>query len=319
MAECRQGLRSRRRPHRRGCRTAGIFCRCTTARINRHRSARLRSVLPEAAMNARIFENYERITPLSTVNPTVKILCSVAVMLFVSVVFDLQTLTAVTLLGLAVLVLLGRVPLRTITRAMVPFMLFGFGFLWMNALLPRAQGTVLASWGPVLVSAEGLLNGISFFLRALSFGVWSLVFVASTDPTLFVLSLMHQLRVKPRIAYSALAAYRYLPMLQQELEQIRAAHRLRGMGEHGGLRGRVQRIYRYTIPLLAGALRRATRVAAAMEARAFSGERESWYRTVGVRKRDFVYLVGIMVLMGVIIAWGVQSSSLSLWSGRLWE
>ncbi|TVR85374.1 MAG: hypothetical protein EA428_15915 [Spirochaetaceae bacterium] len=266
-----------------------------------------------------VFENYELDSPLATINPAVKMICSVIVMLFVSVVFDLQTLSLLTAFGALMVLGLGRVRPLVLARALLPFLLFGVGFLWMNALLPRSAGTTLFTVGPVAISAEGLRNGVSFFLRALTFGVWSVLFVASTEPTRFVLSLVHQLSVPPKIAYSALAAYRYLPSLQIELEQIRGAHRLRGVGEAGGLRGKIQRVYRYTVPLLAGALRRAGRVAAAMEARGFSGMNRTWYRKESLRLRDAAYAIGVLSVTSLIIWWGLYSETLMLWSGRLWE
>jgi len=266
-----------------------------------------------------VFENYEGDSPLRGVNPSVKMIASVLVMLFVSVVFDHRTLGAVIALGAVLVLLVGRVRPGVLGRAMVPFLLFGLGFLWMNALLPRSAGTPLFTVGPVVVSREGALNGVSFALRAIAFGVWSLLFVATTEPTSFVLSLVHQLSVPPKLAYSALAAYRYLPSLQMELEQIRGAHRLRGVGEAGGLRGKVQRAYRYTVPLLAGALRRASRVAAAMEARGFSGGERSWYRRERLAWRDALYAIAVLGGTAAIVWWSWESGSLRLWSGRLWD
>lgn len=270
-------------------------------------------------MRRGVFENYERDSPLGAVNPSVKMIASVLVMLFVSVVFDHQTLAAVIALGVVLVLGIGRVRPGVLARAMVPFLIFGIGFLWMNALLPRTAGTPLFTVGPLVVSREGALNGVSFALRAIAFGVWSLLFVATTEPTSFVLSLVHQLAVPPKLAYSALAAYRYLPSLQMELEQIRGAHRLRGVGEAGGVRGKVQRAYRYTVPLLAGALRRASRVAAAMEARGFSGRDRTWYRRERLTWRDALYAVAVLGGAAAIVWWSWRSGVLRLWSGRLWE
>lgn len=266
-----------------------------------------------------VFQAYENASPLRAINPAVKMLISSGVMLFLSVVFDHSTLLGIIAIGVTLLLPVGRIPGRVIARALVPFVLFGIGFLWMNALLPRTSGTVLFSLGPLSVSREGVQNGVSFFLRAIGFGVWSLLFVATTHPTSFILSLVHQLRVPPRIAFSALAAYRYLPSLQIELAQIRGAHQLRGLGEVGGIRGKIQRAYRYTIPLLAGALRRATRVSAAMEARAFNGRDRTWYRREQLHWQDLLYAVGVVGTVGLVIWWSSTTGTLQLWSGRLWE
>lgn len=270
-------------------------------------------------MQRSLFTHFEQDSWLASLNPAVKLLIALAVMLLASIIFDHVTLISLLALGLALLLALGRIHPWQVLRGLFPFMLFGLGFLWMNALLPRTSGTVLLTLGPMSVSQEGLLNGISFFLRALVFGVWSLLFVATTNPTWFVLSLVHQLKVPPRFAYSALAAYRYLPALQQELAQIQAAHRLRGVGEAGGLRGKFQRARRYTIPLLTGALRRATRVAAAMEARAFTGINRSWYRQPRLQTRDLMFAALIVSLIIALLVWSGHTGHLRLWRGHLWE
>ncbi len=268
-----------------------------------------------------VFESYELASPLHLVNPAVKLLCSLAVMLFVSLIFDIPTLSTIAGWGLLLVLGLARVRPTVLARAMLPFAIFGLGFLWMNAILPRAaegQAEALLRLGPLTVWREGLLNGISFAIRALSFGVYSVLFVATTDPTTFVLSLIHQLRVPPRLAYSALAAYRYLPTLHAELAQIRAAHRLRGVGETGGLRGKLQQAYRYTIPLLAAALRRAGRTANAMEARAFTGRQRTWYRTTRLRAVDAGYALLALGGVAAIVVLSARAGTLMLWSGRLW-
>ncbi len=273
-------------------------------------------------MRVGVFENYELPSPLQAVNPAVKLLCSAAVMLFVSLVFDIVTLSALLLWGSVLALGPGRIRPAVLVRALIPFALFGVGFLWMNALLPRQTGdgaTELLRLGPVVVWREGLRNGLSFAVRALNFGVYSVLFVATTEPTSFVLSLIHQLRVPPRFAYSALAAYRYLPTLHAELDQIRAAHRLRGVGESEGLRGKVKQAYRYTIPLLAAALRRAGRTANAMEARAFTGRGRTWYRRTVTTPRDLVYALLLLGGVAVIVAASASAGTLLFWSGRLWE
>ena len=92
--------------------------------------------------------------------------------------------------------------------------------------------------------------------------------LTSTGPEL-VRAGVQQLRVPYRIGYAALAAYRFVPRFGDELQTIRAAHRVRGT--HGG-RGPFARIARgwgYIVPLLAGAIRHAERVALAMDSRAF--------------------------------------------------
>lgn len=266
----------------------------------------------------RVFTHYEVASPLRHINPTIKLAVSLVVMLIATVVFDMVVLSLILGFGLLLAAIGGRCGIGTIARGLIPFALFGSGYIFMNALLPRETGTVLVSLGPVAVSAPGLLNGLRFALRALGFGAWSLVFVATTDPIDLVRSLNQNLRLPGRFTYSALAAYRYLPTLESEIALIRQAHRLRGVGEGRNPGAAVQRAYRFTIPLLAGGLRRAGRVADAMEVRGLGNAHRTHFRRVLIQRRDIMYAV---VVIGMVIAtvFGVGGDGPgALWTGRLW-
>jgi energy-coupling factor transport system permease protein len=274
-------------------------------------------------MRSSLFSSYERPSFLSTLNPSVKLCVSIVFMVVATGIFDMVTLGTLFVLGLIGTLFLGRVHPQAVLKGLVPFALFALGYLWMNALFPRVdpdESTVLLRLGPVSVIEQGVLNGLTFGLRALGFGVYSMLFVSTTEPTDFVLSLVRQLRIPPRIAYGTLAAYRYLPMLESEFQQIRAAHRIRGVGEGMGLKGRIVQIYRYTVPLLASAIRQAGRVADAMESRGFTGSRErSYYREVRLRKRDGAYAAAALGLLGAVLLVSAHLGFLRLWSGTLWS
>ena len=53
-----------------------------------------------------------------------------------------------------------------------------------------------------------------------------MLFVLTTDPVDFVLALIHQARLPYRIGYAAFVAYRFVPLVQAELDNIRAAHQI---------------------------------------------------------------------------------------------
>ncbi|AZC12917.1 energy-coupling factor transporter transmembrane component T [Microbacterium sp. ABRD28] len=116
-----------------------------------------------------------------------------------------------------------------------------------------------------------------------------------TGPDL-VRAMVQQLRVPYRIAYTALAAFRFVPRFGYELEVIRQAHRVRGA--HGG-RGpfaAARRWIGYVVPLLAGAIRHAERVALAMDSRAFGAYPDRTERhLVPWRARDTVFTLAFWV------------------------
>lgn len=272
-------------------------------------------------MTHSLLSHYEQTSVLHRLNPTVKLAISLATMLVATILFDLRTLLVIAALMAAVVWQLGRVPLLRLARALLPFFVLGLGYLWMNALFARDRPgglDILLEIGPLQVSAQGIETGLILMARALCFGASSLFVVATIDPMDFALSLVHQLRLSPRLAYTVLAVYRFLPLLEGELRQIRAAHRLRGVGEGKGLRARVEQVYRYTIPLLAGAIRRADRVAVAMEARAFGDARcRTYYRQLTLGPVDWVALLIGLAALALILFLSYRWGWLQLWRGDL--
>ena len=152
------------------------------------------------------------------------------------------------------------------------------------------------------ITAEGLRVGVSLTIRMLAIVIYSIIFVMTTDPTDFVLSLIQQARFPFRLGYGILVAYRFLPLWRTELDIIRAAHRIRGAGERMTLRGRWEQLRRYAVPLLAGAIRKSERVAIAMDARAFGALPErTYYRRLDVTWVDWAMLAGTVALTALIL------------------
>jgi energy-coupling factor transport system permease protein len=140
----------------------------------------------------------------------------------------------------------------------------------------------------------------------------------STDPTALVRSLVQQAHLPARFAYPALAAYRFLPLLQTEFETIRLAHRLRGVGRSRGATGWLREQGRLTLPLLANAIRRAERVALAMDARGFgSRTARSHYRTIPFDSADLALVLAAVGGGVVILVASRWLGILRVWSGAL--
>ncbi len=95
---------------------------------------------------------------------------------------------------------------------------------------------------------------------------------ATTDPTDLADALTQQFEAPPRFTIGALSGLRLLPLLGAEWQQITTARRARGLeGGRNPLR-RAQLFASTMFTLLIGAIRRAGRLAAAMDARGFDSE-----------------------------------------------
>jgi len=242
-------------------------------------------------------------SPLHRRNPVMKLLGVAVVAAGATAAFD-PFIPAMLLLALWLTAWrLGRVPWRTMLRWSVPLILLPLPVALFNALyadLSRfSHPHILWQWGYWTLSAEGLWIGAGLGLRVAVFVTASLLFVATTDPTDFALSLVQNLKMPPRFGYGVLVSYRFLPLLRREFEIIRMAHRVRGVGEGQGVLGWIEKTRRYTLPLLASAVRKSERTALAMDARAFGAlPQRTYYRRMAIRKDDVLF---VMALGGYVI------------------
>jgi energy-coupling factor transport system permease protein len=261
---------------------------------------------------------FELDSPLHRVTPTAKLLVGALVMLSMTLVFDPVTPALMIALALMLLRVLGGIPFSTIARALRPAVLAALGFFWVGVVFPRASEavTVVAQLGPFPIMAEALWRAGAIGLRVLCFGVYSMLLVLTTDPTDLMLALVQHCRVPPAIAYAAMAGFRFIPLFAREAESIHLAHRVRGLGVGNGLGGRVEAGRRFAIPLLASAIRRAERVALAMESKGFDGHSQrTYFRTLHWRTGDRLFVLAMLAMFGAIFALSHALGFLRLWDG----
>lgn len=185
----------------------------------------------------------------------------------------------------------------------VAIMSFSFG-LWSDASRVD-QSVLLFQIGDYRFYQGALLLGFATALRLASLLVLAFIGgITSTGPEL-VRAMIQHLHVPYRIGYTALAAYRFVPRFGHELDVIRSAHRVRGMAEGRGPVAAVRRSLGYVVPLLAGAIRHAERVALAMDSRAFGAHPQRTERTlIPFRTRDWVFMVLFWLASAAIVWWG---------------
>ena len=233
---------------------------------------------------------------LSALHPLPKLAVCLAWIVAAIAVFDPAFQLAT--IGLAVFLLVAverRSPLL-VFGLMVPFALFGFGFLTTAVLFRQPDADALRVAGTAAVAAPALTAGLTLFFRAIA------------DPGDLVKALMAQLRLPPRIGFALLSALALVPDLGREVQQIRMARALRRGRVPGRLMSPVE-LFAILIPLLAYAIRRAGRSALAMEAR---GLAPAAPRTIldapVIRRRDGVFALGGSGLLAAIVLGTIYAS-----------
>lgn len=137
--------------------------------------------------------------------------------------------------------------------------------------------TLWWAWGLFHISEESFYRGIHIGLKAVTFASQGLLFVLTTSSVALFYALMQQMKLPPKYAYSFMASVRLLPMVWEELLVRRNALLIRGLRSPRGLAGLATGAKLYAVPLLSQSIRRAHRVAVAMEAKAFDGSRPRTY------------------------------------------
>lgn len=230
---------------------------------------------------------------LHRMNPSVKFLAITVCMFTMAFFFDPWT-PLVFWIGVLVLqVFFSRISWKKWSLFMLPFFVTAFGYFWTTLVFAEDRsGPILWSLWNLHITEVRLEHALSLSFRVLAFSSLSLLFALTTNPVTFILSLMQQLKLSPKIAYGVMVGYQFLPVLKDEFIQIGQAHRLRGAGGETNVLQRLFGVRRVLIPMLAGAVRKAERAAFAMEARGFTGERRSsYFRTISIGKVDVVLVI----------------------------
>ncbi|GAA3751504.1 hypothetical protein GCM10022240_00850 [Microbacterium kribbense] len=243
------------------------------------------------------------------VNPLAKLLAPAPAM--VLLVFVRDAATPIAFLALACLIVLvgarmtGRLALLMFVAVPVLVAVMGLGFsLWTDPAGVDRSVAVLRIGGWTLY-AGALQVGFATGLRLAAIIALALIAgVATTGPDL-ARSLVQQLRVPYRIGYTAIASFRFVPRFRRELQTIRQAHRVRSAAEPRNPFGAPARVLGYVVPLLAGAIRHAERVAMAMDARAFGAFPTRTERhQVPWRVRDMVFVV-LLLAASAALFWAL--------------
>ena len=237
-------------------------------------------------------------------NPTIKLAALIAAALPLTFVFDPLTPLVLFAITLVVGCFSGGLSLRVQLRPLTVFVLAGVAILLGNVFFNKENVTsqVVFSAGAVDITRAALWAAGSLWTRLLCFALLSIVFVRTTEPQRLLLSLVHQLHMSDKVAYGVMVGYRMLPVFQADYGTIRAAQRLRGVREGSAILHPFARLRRYALPLLTGAIRRGSRIAIAMDARAFGALPKRTYRErMIVTTTDWLFLASVAAVVAAVV------------------
>jgi energy-coupling factor transport system permease protein len=226
--------------------------------------------------------------PLATAHPLAKIGAALVLMFALFITIDPVTPALVLIAEIIAVPLIG-VPVGALLRRALPVLVAAIGIGFFNALL-----------------SGDVMGGVAIGLRLVGIALAGIIAVASIDPTELSDALVQHLHAPRRFTVGALAAFRLMPLFADEWQTIALARRARGVDT-----GRITGFFPMTRTLLVAAIRRATRLAVAMDGRGFADPGcRTLARPRAFAARDWALVAGAIALAVLATA---TSATLGSW------
>ena len=230
-------------------------------------------------------------------------------LLFVITLFFPKSLLSlgIATVFLAFTIKLSKVPFSMMIRGVKPL----FVIICFSAIINMISvgGEVLIKLGPVSITKQGLWMAFYLVIRLLYLVIGSSVMTFTTTPNQLTDGLEKGFRFLKKvhipvheIAMMMSIALRFIPILTEELDKIMKAQMSRGVDfESGNILERGKKLIPVLVPLFIAAIRRASDLAMAMDARCYNGgEGKTRLHPLVYKKQDYA-AYGIMLLYVAIM------------------
>jgi len=251
-------------------------------------------------------------SPIHKLDPRAKIMAML--LLLITIFFPAGWIGyGVIFVNVSVVIILSKLSVSFIWKAMKPMLFMLFFLLVINALVLKT-GTVLFTIGSWSLYSDAVFQTLYIAVRLLLMIMITTCLTATTKPLEMTLGIEDLLSPFQKIglpsheiAMLISIALRFIPDLIDETARIIKAQESRGVDmKEGKLMERVMAILSLIVPLFVSAFQRAEDLANAMEARGYApGLPRTRYKQLEMKKQDWFLLACCAVLMGVIIwiAW----------------
>lgn len=241
----------------------------------------------------------DRSTVVHELDPRTKIIAFVILSGMLLVFNDPRYVVAVVLL----LFVLGALSRSLVNYARTKYLLLLLFLTSVIAWQFYIKGQVVARLGPITLTHQGILYGLSSGMRVASTVVLGTLFLSVTRIEELTVALV-RLGIPHRIGFVISITARLVPLLTLTLGSIIQAQTARGLDitTRNPIQ-RVRRLFPVLVPFLVFSMRHASRLAMALEAKGFrpTGVRSYYWQPV-MRHRDFVVIVSLVCLFACCVS-----------------
>ena len=242
---------------------------------------------------AEVFQYIDGDTPVHKLNPMVKILFSVFVI--VAGIINADPLVLILLMGIPIVALMTAGMTKDVINQ-GKMLLVVFGILILITVLTVRSGEMYSLGGIGLATYDGFLAGVLISLRLGAMFFSFLLLVTTTRPGDLVNTLVSRMYFPMDYALMIMITMRFIPTLQVEARKITEAQAVRGF-KPAGLSD-MSRIIGPTItPLLSNSIGRAGSLGHVIELRGYRSSSKIKFTQIPLKKKDYACIAGIIVLM----------------------
>ncbi|MDR2896356.1 MAG: energy-coupling factor transporter transmembrane protein EcfT [Propionibacteriaceae bacterium] len=242
---------------------------------------------------------------LDRLNPLTRL--GLLLLIGLPILITLDWLSATVMLALELIAFwLAGTALPRLLASLAPVLLIGGIAALSMALYGRPGGQIYFSWWIISLSQQSLMMAVAVFLRMLALALAASQLLGRVDSTAMADALAQRAHLPARLVLGTLTGVRTIGLLQRDWQSLSLARRARGLGDVNRLR----RFASMAFTLLVFAIRRASRLAVAMETRGLTADsagKRSWARPSTVGQADALALLlgalaSVMALGSAIVA-----------------
>ncbi|MFO8017173.1 MAG: energy-coupling factor transporter transmembrane component T [Promethearchaeia archaeon] len=240
------------------------------------------------------FQFFEKDTIIHRLDPRTK--------LILSIIYSISALLYVNL-----------IPLLLLLLSLLPFIFFGkifkqwfksirgLSFLYLIILI---LNTFFLSFS----MAIAMIIRITIMISAFS------IFFLTVHPNDLALSLI-SMGMPYEFAFSFSLSFRFVPTIARETQNIMDAQQSRGYEmQKKGLINQIKNLFPLLIPLIVCSIKRAFKVAEALESRSFGSQKErTFYYRIDFTTKDWVLTFYLLALISILIYLKIQFSIMPGW------
>lgn len=258
-------------------------------------------------MNTMSFvSNYEKDTWVHRLDPRVKLMFILSLVLIPLFFTDIRYLLAIALI-ISPVWISAKIEIKPILALIIAVLIFSFVAVifatFYNYDIPTQN--ILFKLGPLVATDIGFISGCTLGVRSAIPSLVILILICTTDPAELAKAMM-KMKMPLTVAFMMLAALRMVPMVTEEMANISTAQTIRGIDKKG-IKGNYRAFKLATLPLMINSLRRSRTMGLAIESKGF-GKRawKEYYQDFSFNKVDYAVLILTIVLMvgSIIIRYG---------------